>query len=130
MNKEVVIQVGDAINGHVIKKIERDPFKPSQINLWTEEMTIDAFGDRGVLVYRVSQGDNLTEEEHSRIINELAKRYVGKYILEPDGEYVMISNVLVDYKKNAQHMNRVVDEYGNIHFIDEISVLYIKEEKE
>ena len=129
MNKGVVIQVGDAINGHVIKKIERDPFKPEQINLWTEEMTIDAFGDRGVLVYRVSQGDSFTEEEHERIVKELGERYVGKYIKEPDGEFVRISNINVDYRKTAQHMNRVEDEYGNMHYLDDIPVLYIKEEE-
>lgn len=129
MNEEVKIKVGDAINGHVIRRIERDPFKPGQINLWTEEMTIDAFGDRGVLVYRVEQGDNLTEEEHDLILKKLNATYVGKYIKESDGELVELVNVNVDYRKHAQHMNRVEDEYGNMHYLDEISVLYIREDK-
>lgn len=64
----------------------------------------------------------MTEIEHKEIENKLKKEYVGKFIwiLEDSGDFDKIVDVYVDYREEAQHMNRVVTEYGNIYFISEL----------
>ena len=64
----------------------------------------------------------MTEIEHKEIENKLKKEYVGKFIwsLEDSGNFDKIVDVYVDYREEAQHMNRVVTEYGNIYFISEL----------
>lgn len=64
----------------------------------------------------------MTEIEHKEIENKLKKEYVGKFIwvLEDSGDFDKIVDVYVDYRKEAQHMNRVVTENGNIYFITEL----------
>lgn len=60
---------------------------------------------------------------------ELYSLYYDKYLVDDDGALVRIVAVDIDYDINNQRMNRVTDEFGNKHFIDEIKVLYTKEEK-
>lgn len=64
----------------------------------------------------------MTEIEHKKIENKLKKEYVGKFIwvLEDSGDFDKIVDVYVDYREEAQHMNRVVTENGNIYFITEL----------
>lgn len=64
----------------------------------------------------------MTEIEHKEIENKLKKEYVGKFIwvLEDSGDFDKIVDVYVDYREEAQHMNRVVTENGNIYFITEL----------
>lgn len=64
----------------------------------------------------------MTEVEHKEIENKLKKEYVGKFIwvLEDSGDFDKIVDVYVDYREEAQHMNRVVTENGNIYFITEL----------
>ena len=64
----------------------------------------------------------MTEIEHKEIENKLKKEYVGKFIwvLEDSGDFDKIIDVYVDYREEAQHMNRVVTENGNIYFITEL----------
>lgn len=69
----------------------------------------------------------MTEIEHSNKIAELESIYLGKY-LKDDNEFVKIMAILVDYRDEYQHMNRVSDEYGNIHFIDNIEEVFTYEQ--
>lgn len=47
---------------------------------------------------------------------ELEKKYIGT--LTPDN--TRITAVYIDNRADCQDMNRVMDEYGNIYFIDEL----------
>lgn len=69
----------------------------------------------------------MMEIEHSNKIAELEAIYLGKY-LKDGNQFVKITAVLVDYRDNYQHMNRVSDEYGNIHFIDDIEEVFTYEQ--
>lgn len=69
----------------------------------------------------------MTEIEHSNKITELESIYLGKY-LKDGNQFVRIMAVLVDYRDNYQYMNRVSDEYGNIHFIDDIEEVFTYEQ--
>lgn len=69
----------------------------------------------------------MIEIEHSNKIAELESIYLGKYLKDGD-QCVRITEVLVDYRDNYQHMNRVSDEYGNIHFIDDIKEVFTYEQ--
>ena len=73
----------------------------------------------------------MTEIEHKEIENKLKAKYVGKFIwlLEDSGDFDKIVDVYVDYREEAQHMNRVVTEYGNHYFISEL-LNYVDLEKE
>ena len=63
----------------------------------------------------------MTEIEHKEIENKLKKEYVGKFIWDKENkEFDEIVDVYVDYREEAQHMNRVVTEYGNHYFISEL----------
>lgn len=69
----------------------------------------------------------MTEVEHSNKVAELKSKYLDKYIRD-DNEFVKIMGVLVDYRDEYQHMNRVSDEYGNIHFINDIKEVFTYEQ--
>ena len=72
----------------------------------------------------------MTEVEHKEIENKLKKEYVGKFIWDKENkEFDEIVDVYVDYREEAQHMNRVVTEYGNHYFISEL-LNYVDLEKE
>lgn len=62
----------------------------------------------------------MTDKEHTEIVNELKEKYVGKYICVDNDEKHQIRDVYVDYRKDHQFMNRVVDEYGNVWFISSL----------
>ena len=63
----------------------------------------------------------MTEIEHKKIENKLKKEYVGKFIWDEENkDFDKIVDVYVDYRKDAQHMNRVVTENGNIYFMTEL----------
>jgi len=66
----------------------------------------------------------MSESEHKEILNKLRKEYVGKFVYY-DNEFIKIIDVYVDYRYEAQHMNRIVDEYGNTHFINELKEAFI-----
>ena len=72
----------------------------------------------------------MTEIEHKEIENKLKAKYVGKFIWDKENkEFDKIVDVYVDYREEAQHMNRVVTEYGNHYFISEL-LNYVDLEKE
>lgn len=72
----------------------------------------------------------MTEIEHKEIENKLKTKYVGKFIWDKENkEFDEIVDVYVDYREEAQHMNRVVAEYGNHYFISEL-LNYVDLEKE
>lgn len=72
----------------------------------------------------------MTEIEHKEIENKLKAKYVGKFIWDKENkEFDKIVGVYVDYREEAQHMNRVVTEYGNHYFISEL-LNYVDLEKE
>lgn len=72
----------------------------------------------------------MTEIEHKEIENKLKAKYVGKFIWDKENkEFDEIVDVYVDYREEAQHMNRVVTEYGNHYFISEL-LNYVDLEKE
>lgn len=52
----------------------------------------------------------MSEEEHEKIIKELKNKYLGKCLILKDGTTTdEIIDVAVDYREEAQHMNRVND---------------------
>lgn len=59
---------------------------------------------------------------------DLYSLYYDKYIEDQDGELVKIVGIDIDHDPNNQRMNRLTDENGNKHFIDEVSVVYTKED--
>lgn len=67
-----------------------------------------------------NQEIGLTQEEHSIILKELEKKWLGKKT--PDDTEIIEINVV--YRKSHQHMNRVSDEYGNVFFISELEENY------
>lgn len=69
----------------------------------------------------------MTEVEHTNKVAELKSKYLGKYIKD-DNEFVTIMGIHVDYRDECQYMNRVSDEYGNIHFIDNIEEVFTYEQ--
>ena len=72
----------------------------------------------------------MTEIEHKEIENKLKAKYVGKFIWDKENkEFGKIVDVYVDYREEAQHMNRVATEYGNHYFISEL-LNYVDLEKE
>ena len=72
----------------------------------------------------------MTEIEHKEIENKLKAKYVGKFIWDKENkEFDEIVDVYVDYREEAQHMNRVVTEYGNHYFISKL-LNYVDLEKE
>ena len=72
----------------------------------------------------------MTEIEHKEIENKLKAKYVGKFIWDKENkEFDEIVDVYVDYREEAQHMNRVVTEYGNHYLISEL-LNYVDLEKE
>ena len=72
----------------------------------------------------------MPEIEHKEIENKLKAKYVGKFIWDKENkEFDEIVDVYVDYREEAQHMNRVVTEYGNHYFISEL-LNYVDLEKE
>ena len=76
--------------------------------------------------------DNFYADEmnYERMENKLKKEYVGKFIWDKENkEFDEIVDVYVDYREEAQHMNRVVTEYGNHYFISEL-LNYVDLEKE
>lgn len=69
------------------------------------------------------------EWDADKVEKDLAQSLVGKYIYNDDGELVEIKQVFVDRREDNQHMNRVADEYGNIHFIQDIKTVFTREDK-
>ena len=67
----------------------------------------------------------MTEEEHKKAVDQLEKKYIGKYFKSDKG-YVKIIGVIVEYRLNHEYMNRVEDELGNITFINEIKIDFLK----
>lgn len=57
----------------------------------------------------------MTEWEHTKLVNDLEKIYVGKTTIDN----TKIIRVFVDYRYDCQNMNRLEDDYGNIYFINE-----------
>lgn len=72
----------------------------------------------------------MSEEEHTKILNELYEKYIGKKIIvEDEDEPLEVIVVHVDYRKDRQDMNRVEDEYGGIWRLDEIKEVISNENK-
>ena len=53
----VFIKQGDYINGNKISNITKDVFRKGQIDVLTDTEIIEAFGDRTVVGYRITRGD-------------------------------------------------------------------------
>lgn len=77
--------------------------------------------------FRTMWGMMPEEEWYDLKTTELNTKYLGKYIQDDEGQLVKIIMVDVDHDINNQRMNRVTDEYGNKHFINEIGDIYTKE---
>lgn len=60
--------------------------------------------------------NGLSEDEHALVVANVELKWLGK--TTPDGTKIVA--VDVDYRKDHQHMNRVMDEYGNMFFISEL----------
>lgn len=67
--------IGKYLNGYKIVKVENDPFIKRQINLWTDEIKTEYFGDRSIVKFFIREEDN-----SSKIYQELIDK--EKYILQ------------------------------------------------
>lgn len=81
--------IGKYLNGYKIVKIENDPFIKGQINLWTDEQTIKAFGDRSIVKFFIREESNsakIYQELVDKRIYDLKqalnkiKQYVEKFV--------------------------------------------------
>lgn len=84
MNKEELQPlIGKYINGYKIVKVEDDPFIKGQVNLWTDEMEITAFGDRSSRKFVIQdEKSNATifmenENKYKNVLEET--NYIDKY---------------------------------------------------
>lgn len=59
--------------------------------------------------------------EHQKIVNKLQNKYGNKVVRLNTGEIVKTRNVVVDFRKSHQHMNRVETDFGGYVWINEIS---------
>ena len=50
--------IGKYLNGYKIVKVESDPFVKGQINLWTDEVKTEYFGDRTIVKFFVRDESN------------------------------------------------------------------------
>lgn len=50
--------IGKYLNGYKIVKVEKDPFIKGQINLWTDEIRTETFGDRTVTKFFIRDEGN------------------------------------------------------------------------
>lgn len=73
--------VGKYLNGYKIVKVEDDPFIKGQVNLWTDEQTVESFGDRSIIKFFIRDDSNevkiyqeLTDKENynlKKALNEI-----------------------------------------------------------
>lgn len=74
MNKEDLYPlIGKYLNGYKIVKIEDDPFIKGQINLWTDEIRTEYFGDKTIVKFFVRPDSN-----SSKIYQELVDKEIYK----------------------------------------------------
>ena len=70
MNKEDFYHLlGKYLNGYKIVKVEDDSFIKGQINLWTDEVISDYFGDRSIVKFFIR-----TDSNSSKIYQELIRQ--------------------------------------------------------
>lgn len=124
------IEIGDILDGYHVTNIVKDPFVQGQINIFTDDIEVNNFGDRSPKVYRVFKSNIMSEKEHRDVINALSLKLIGNYIDDNEGNLVKVVELKVDYRKDSQHMNRVVCEDGNVYFLSEIKHVYNKKEIE
>lgn len=66
----------------------------------------------------------MNTDEHKKIVNELQNKYGNKVVRLNTGEIVKTRNVVVDFRKSHQHMNRVETDFGGYVWINEISEIF------
>ena len=72
MNKEDLYPlIGKYLNGYKIIKIEEDPFIKGQINLWTDELITEYFGDKSMVKFFIRP-----ESNSSKIYKELIDKEI------------------------------------------------------
>lgn len=92
--------IGKYLNGYRIVKIEKDPFIKGQINLWTDEVKIETFGDRSVVKFFVRDEDN-----SNRIYQELVDK--EKYELQQQINKIMEIIELNQYSYGYQIQHEI-----------------------
>lgn len=120
------INIGDYINGDRITQIIPDVFVKGQTILLTDRQEIDFNGDRTLIGYRVTPC-KYSKEEYDEKLQQLKDKYLGKYILDDSDEYVMITGVILDWRRSASKMTRFQTEDGNIVFHSDIHTIWIKD---
>lgn len=87
--------VGKYLNGYKIVKIEQDPFIKGQVNLWTNEVRTETFGDKSVIKFFVRNESNtakiyqeLVDKEKYELQQRIDKaiEYIQEDLDEPDAE--------------------------------------------
>lgn len=96
---------------------------------WQHNATHPFMSETQINDFRARFGMMPEEEWYMLKTAELNNKYLGKYILNDEGQMVKIIMVDIDHDINNQRMNRVTDEYGNKHFINELTAVYSKEEE-
>ena len=51
----------------------------------------------------------MSEEQHQKILKELEAKWLNKQFIDCDGEVHIVHDIMVDYREDSQHMNRVCD---------------------
>lgn len=83
MNKEDLYSLlGKYLNGYKIVKIEEDIFIKGQINLWTDEVKENYFGDKSIIKFFVRPEGNTAKIYRELIDKEIYQLKEEKKILE------------------------------------------------
>ena len=133
MKYEVYVRSLNQIVEYTENDIERYMVRHKELSEeemeWQHNATHPFISESQLNDWRVMLGMIPEEEWYKTKTSELNAKYLGKYLLNDEGEMVKIVMVDIDHDINNQRMNRVTDEYGNKHFIDEIEAVYSKEDK-
>lgn len=54
---EISIRVGDIVNGKKIIKIKDDPFAKNRVNLWTDDIRFNCFGEEQRVSIKVEKAN-------------------------------------------------------------------------
>lgn len=95
--------LGKYLNGYKIVKIENDPFIKGQVNLWTDDVRIEIFGDRSVTKFFVRD-----ESNSNKIYQELVDK--EKYDLQQKLNKIMQIIELNQYNYGYQIKEEILKE--------------------
>ena len=77
--------IGKYLNGYKIVKVEKDPFIKGQINLWTDDVRNEFFGDRSVTKFYIREESN-TAKVYQELVDK--EKYELQQRIDEATEYI------------------------------------------